>query len=162
MHRSCTDNSFKFAGGFLAATGLYHYGQRWYDPRTDRWTQEDPLNDPLSYEQANRYAYAAGNPINYVDVTGRSGSTAGCEIGPLSVSGSRDDARGSSSGLNVGLSLGAGLGCSGSRYRGNTGKGISIGGHACLIGCVGINSDSGLSVGLGVDVSVGVDVQLNF
>jgi hypothetical protein len=26
--------------------------QRWYDPRTDRWTQEDPLNSPLDYEQA--------------------------------------------------------------------------------------------------------------
>ncbi|MEA2183201.1 MAG: hypothetical protein QOF69_2386 [Solirubrobacteraceae bacterium] len=64
------DNSFKFAGGFLAATGLYHYGQRWYDPRTDRWTQEDPLNDPLSYEQANRYAYAGGNPVNNVDPSG--------------------------------------------------------------------------------------------
>jgi hypothetical protein len=40
------------------------------DPRTDRWTQEDPLNDPLSYEQADRYAYVNEDPINRTDESG--------------------------------------------------------------------------------------------
>lgn len=44
---------------------------RWYDPGTGRWTQQDSLETLLDPSRSNRYEYAAGNPVNYVDPTGR-------------------------------------------------------------------------------------------
>jgi RHS repeat-associated protein len=37
---------------------LIHYGQRYYDPTTGRWTQQDPLNQITSASQADRYPHA--------------------------------------------------------------------------------------------------------
>ena len=48
-------------------TGWVHYGARWYDPTTGRWTQQDTQDTPLDPANANRYAYAANNPINNAD-----------------------------------------------------------------------------------------------
>lgn len=50
--------------------GLYHYGERYYDPAIMRWTQPDPLLNAEDVRQANRYGYGAGDPINQVDPGG--------------------------------------------------------------------------------------------
>jgi RHS repeat-associated protein len=67
------------------ANGLYHFGQRYYDPTTGRWTQHDPLSKFASPAQANRFLFAGGDPINLSDPTGRlSGcAAAGTAIGFL-------------------------------------------------------------------------------
>jgi uncharacterized protein RhaS with RHS repeats len=52
-------------------TGWTLNGARYYDAGEGRWTQMDTLDAPLDPSNANRYAYAANNPVNYVDPTGR-------------------------------------------------------------------------------------------
>jgi RHS repeat-associated protein len=52
------------------ANGLVHFGQRYYDPTTGRWTQQDPLNQAASATQGDRFGYAAGDPINEADPSG--------------------------------------------------------------------------------------------
>jgi len=44
---------------------LYYYGARYYDPQTARFVSVDPI--PTS---ASPYAYAANNPLKFVDPTG--------------------------------------------------------------------------------------------
>jgi RHS repeat-associated protein len=51
--------------------GLYHYGQRYYDPTTGRWTQQDPLDHLGSTTQVNRFLFAGDDPTNESDPTGR-------------------------------------------------------------------------------------------
>ncbi|MBO1753066.1 RHS repeat-associated core domain-containing protein [Actinotalea sp. BY-33] len=65
------------AGTYDRTTGWIKNGARYYNPTEGRWTQHDTLDAPLDPGNANRYAYAANNPINYVDPTGRSAWTAG-------------------------------------------------------------------------------------
>jgi RHS repeat-associated protein len=52
------------------ANGLYHFGQRYYDPTTGRWTQPDPLNQVASPVQGDRFLFAGGDPINLSDPSG--------------------------------------------------------------------------------------------
>lgn len=63
--------NLRFAGGHhVLGTNLYHFGARYYDPTSARWTQQDPLYQVASLKQANRYAYAGGDPINTTDPNG--------------------------------------------------------------------------------------------
>jgi RHS repeat-associated protein len=68
-------NYFKFAGGFSLADrsggDLYHFGARYYDPATGRWTQIDPLDQIGDLTEANRYLYVGGDPVNLTDPTGQ-------------------------------------------------------------------------------------------
>ena len=65
-------NPYLFKGGIQdRTTGWVHYGARWYNPGTGRWTQQDTLDAPLDPANANRYAYAGDDPINNLDPTGR-------------------------------------------------------------------------------------------
>lgn len=58
--------TYGYAGGFDDPTStLVHYGQRWYDPVTGRFTQPDP-----SDQEQNTYLYAGANPTNFVDPDG--------------------------------------------------------------------------------------------
>src|ERR1019366_6589095 len=50
---------------------LYHYGQRYYDPTTGRWTQRDALDRLASPTQGDRFLFASEDPINLSDPTGR-------------------------------------------------------------------------------------------
>jgi RHS repeat-associated protein len=59
----------KFASGHQVGS-LYHFGARYYDPNIGRWTQQDPINQLDDLTQANRYAYAAGDPVNNTDPLG--------------------------------------------------------------------------------------------
>jgi RHS repeat-associated protein len=77
--------SLRFATGALALpeplrftgqgadvdTGLLVLGRRFYDPRLARFLSPDPLVGGIFRLDAwNRYAYAHGNPLRYVDPTG--------------------------------------------------------------------------------------------
>ncbi|HSN97524.1 MAG TPA: RHS repeat-associated core domain-containing protein, partial [Candidatus Nanopelagicales bacterium] len=50
-------------------TGLVRFGARDYDAETGRWTAKDPLL--FEGGDTNLYAYAAGDPIDRVDPSGR-------------------------------------------------------------------------------------------
>ncbi|WP_410809985.1 RHS repeat domain-containing protein [Micromonospora sp. 067-2] len=63
------DNAIGFASG-TRHDDLTKFGRRWYDPNTGRFTQQDSLSFLADPAIGNRYAYAAGNPVNYVDPTG--------------------------------------------------------------------------------------------
>ena len=55
-------------------TGLCYLNARYYDPSTQRFTQEDTFqNDNLQY---NLYGYCSANPVMYVDPTGHGVSLA--------------------------------------------------------------------------------------
>lgn len=61
------DNAFKFNGKELdAATGMYYYGSRYYDPRISIFISVDPLVEK-TFEP---YSYVGNNPINFIDPTG--------------------------------------------------------------------------------------------
>jgi RHS repeat-associated protein len=60
---------FSFAGGLYdPATGLVHFGARWYDPVEGVWLSKDPLGPMAS--DTGTYAYAGDDPINFFDPTG--------------------------------------------------------------------------------------------
>ena len=65
-------NPYSFKSGIQdRGTGLVKFGLRWYEPTTGTWTQQDTLDAPLSPNDANRYAFAGGDPINNSDPTGQ-------------------------------------------------------------------------------------------
>jgi RHS repeat-associated protein len=68
-----TTNAFRFASGYFdSATGLTKFGTRYYDPVLGRWTQRDSVACSIgSPNSLDRYAYAADNPINLTDRSGR-------------------------------------------------------------------------------------------
>ena len=66
-----TANVWGFQQGEQLPGGDYHFGQRYYDPSTGRWTQEDPLNQITDPAQADRYLFAGESPLINGDPTGR-------------------------------------------------------------------------------------------
>ncbi|MEM9558546.1 MAG: polymorphic toxin type 10 domain-containing protein, partial [Acidobacteriota bacterium] len=59
---------FGFAGGLYDRdTGLVRLGARDYDPTLGRWTTPDPAGFGGG---PNLYAYAGGNPVNFIDPNG--------------------------------------------------------------------------------------------
>jgi RHS repeat-associated protein len=65
-------NPYAFKAGINdRASGLVKFGYRWYNPVTGTWTQQDTLDTPLDPGNANRYGFAALDPINNSDPTGR-------------------------------------------------------------------------------------------
>lgn len=59
-------NPWRYIGGYLdTQTGLYKFGFRYYSPELGRFLQPDPANN-ITHD----YTYAAGNPVNFTDLTG--------------------------------------------------------------------------------------------
>jgi RHS repeat-associated protein len=92
--------------GGRSAHYRYHFGRRFYDPNLARWTQADPIDQAADLQQANRYAYVGGSPVNSVDTAGAFsiGIDIEAEVGPVrvSVGAAVDDSGG------VGVSAGVG------------------------------------------------------
>ncbi len=66
-----TDVHHRFTGGHRDPTGLYSLGRRHYDPSLARFVQPDPIVADVADPQTfNRYAYALGNPLRWIDPTG--------------------------------------------------------------------------------------------
>jgi RHS repeat-associated protein len=60
---------FGFAGGLHDVdTGLVRFGARDYEPELGRWTAKDPSG--FAGGDTNLYAYAYGDPVNFVDPNG--------------------------------------------------------------------------------------------
>src|SRR5690606_4202979 len=77
---------FGFAGGHHDPdTGLVRFGARDYDPDTGRWTAKDPLG--FAGGDTNLYAYAGGDPVNFVDSAGTSAedATQADALGPITI-----------------------------------------------------------------------------
>jgi RHS repeat-associated protein len=72
---------FGYKGGYRMPAGntgqgnitnnLIHYGQRYYDPTTGRWTQQDPEDRIASAMQGDRFVYAGVDPVNLSDPSGK-------------------------------------------------------------------------------------------
>ncbi|NKY38695.1 RHS repeat-associated core domain-containing protein [Cellulomonas septica] len=54
---------------------------RYYSAKEGRWTQQDVIDAPLDPMNGNRYAYAANDPINFVDPTGEVSSCGAVAVG---------------------------------------------------------------------------------
>ncbi|WP_139166341.1 RHS repeat domain-containing protein [Curtobacterium sp. UNCCL20] len=77
--REWQQNPFGFKSGLRSsdANGMTKFGYRWQTSGTGGWLERDTLDVPLSPTNANRYAYAADDPINASDPSGRDYLTAG-------------------------------------------------------------------------------------
>lgn len=60
--------SLTWRSQFQDPTGLIWMGERYYDPQGGRFLSPDPVRYPTCL---NPYAYASGDPINYMDPDGR-------------------------------------------------------------------------------------------
>jgi RHS repeat-associated protein len=63
-------NPFGYAGGYTDPSGQIHFGQRYYQPTTATWTQQDSLSQINDPTQADRYTYSGDNPLNNEDLSG--------------------------------------------------------------------------------------------
>jgi RHS repeat-associated protein len=76
---------YGYTGGITdPIDGLLHLGHRWYDSHNGRFTQRDDIQTLADPGRANRYQYAASNPVNYADPSGES---AGCIVSVIAAVG---------------------------------------------------------------------------
>ena len=64
-------NVLRFSGEVLDPTGLYQLRARSYDPTTGRFISTDPAAAGPTDPYVSAYAYVNGNPIRWVDPSGR-------------------------------------------------------------------------------------------
>ncbi|MFH1408417.1 MAG: RHS repeat-associated core domain-containing protein [Nanoarchaeota archaeon] len=62
-------NKLGFTGqDFDSGSGLYHLGARYYNPELGRFSQTDPIKNPMQ----SPYSYANNNPMKFTDTSGKS------------------------------------------------------------------------------------------
>jgi RHS repeat-associated protein len=67
-----TENPYRYtAQQYGEASGLYSLRARYYDPTSGRFLSRDPLEQWRNVRELNRYSYAASDPLNLVDPSGR-------------------------------------------------------------------------------------------
>ncbi len=66
-------NPYRYVSGYTDPdTGLIKFGTRYYTPNLATWTQPDPKNGKMAQPLTmNAYLYAADNPVNKSDPSGR-------------------------------------------------------------------------------------------
>jgi RHS repeat-associated protein len=74
-HNGSNDQPFTFVGEYGVRqegdTGIYQMRVRYYDPQTIRFLSRDPFGPNLIEPKSiNPYAYAAQNPLSFIDPTG--------------------------------------------------------------------------------------------
>ena len=75
-------NPYLFQNGIQDRfTHEIRFGQRYYNTTTGNWTQQDALNAPLDPSNANRYEYAADDPIDLSDPNGTCGLDSWDDVG---------------------------------------------------------------------------------
>ncbi len=83
-------NPYRYASGYLdVATGLYQFGQRYYQPSLGRWTQQDTLNTIGDPANGNRYTYTGDDPVNNIDPSGQLTTAEKVAVGIIVVGASR-------------------------------------------------------------------------
>ena len=80
-------NVLRFSGELLDPTDLYYLRARSYDPGSGRFLSTDPASAGPTDPYVSAYAYANGNPVRFVDPTGRcvqflAAAGAGAATGP--------------------------------------------------------------------------------
>jgi RHS repeat-associated protein len=91
---------FGFAGGIYDRhTKLVRFGARDYDAETGRWTAKDPIG--FSGGDTNLYGYVLGDPVNFVDPTGK--------IIWIALAGSLVTAEGLANAALLGAAIGTGM-----------------------------------------------------
>jgi len=163
------DGAMRYAGGYQGPGGLYHYGQRRYDPTVGRWTQPDPLDQTGDMREGNRYIYAAADPINLSDLSGlfSIGIDVELQAGPVRFSGGvsiDDDGNygytvGAGGGRSVGGGFGGGVKGS-ANFGGKVENGGSIEGGGCAGGvCASADTNGTSSVGVGAGMEAGISYR---
>jgi RHS repeat-associated protein len=72
-HTGSTPNVYLYKGErYDADLGMYYMRARWYNPATGRFMSRDPEEgDPSNPASLHKYSYAAADPVNNADPTGR-------------------------------------------------------------------------------------------
>ena len=74
-------NTYQFSSKeLMAASGLYYYGYRFYDPVVQRWINRDPIQEVGGINLGD---FVYNNPVNYLDGDGLTpvGAGIGAAIG---------------------------------------------------------------------------------
>lgn len=85
-----------------AASGLYYYGYRWYEPQLQRWLNRDPIGEAGGI---NLYQFVFNAPANYIDPLGLEFTHYYSQGGILQPSGSTPYLAGENFGENVVASI---------------------------------------------------------
>jgi len=103
-------NPHRYASGYLdTATGLYQFGQRYYQPTLGRWTQQDSLSHIGDLNQADRYTYTGDDPVNNIDPSGMCDGFFGCAEAAAHAVGNAISSPEGCSFLALGVGLAAGV-----------------------------------------------------
>jgi RHS repeat-associated protein len=156
LQNGTSDTPWRFAGAWFdrfpgpatpasAQKGLYKMGERYYDPRTGRWTQRDPIDQSDDLRGANRYSYSGDEPVNAADPSGLaySNDSWGCTAGSyFGCSWGRQDnrtgfsARQASAVVQYGYNFASGC-LAGSELGGAAGFFVAAPEVGAVAGCVG-------------------------